>query len=73
MSEAMDLHEEREAGPRPDASASQSTRDGAEALRARLESADRWTRRFVREHPVASIAVVAAAGFIVGRIAARHR
>lgn len=70
MSEAMDIHEERERGPDPGPEAQETEREGA--LRASLEEADRWTRHFVREHPVASIAVAAAAGFLAGRIAARY-
>lgn len=72
MSEAMDLHEERERGPDPGPEAQETEREGEGALRANLEEADRWTRHFVREHPVVSVAVAAAAGFLVGRIAARY-
>lgn len=74
MSEAMDLHEESERGrgPGPGSEAPEAEREGIDALRASLEEADRWTRHFVREHPVASIAVAAGAGFLVGRIAARY-
>lgn len=73
MSEATDLHEEdRREGPRSSAPP-ESEPEGAGAFSARLESADRWTRRVVREHPVVAVAAAAAAGFLVGRIAGRYR
>jgi ElaB/YqjD/DUF883 family membrane-anchored ribosome-binding protein len=47
--------------------------DEIEALRARARDLEAHARTFVREHPIASIAIAAAAGFVIGRIAARFR
>jgi ElaB/YqjD/DUF883 family membrane-anchored ribosome-binding protein len=46
--------------------------ENLEELRQRLEEADAQARAFVREHPIASVAIAAAAGFVIGRIAARY-
>ena len=40
-------------------------------IQDRLEELDRATRAWVRAHPIASVVLVAAAGFVVGRVASR--
>jgi ElaB/YqjD/DUF883 family membrane-anchored ribosome-binding protein len=47
--------------------------DEIEALRARARDLEAPAPTVVREHPIASIAIAAAAGFVIGRIAARFR
>jgi len=47
--------------------------DDLEALRERARDLETQARVFVREHPIASIAIAAAAGFVIGRIATRFR
>lgn len=75
MSEATDLYEDerREESAGAGAAPPEEEDGGVDALFGRLEGADRWARAFVKEHPVASVAAAAVAGFAIGRIAARYR
>jgi ElaB/YqjD/DUF883 family membrane-anchored ribosome-binding protein len=63
----------RESIPAPNEgySASDSYGEGFDQLQDRAHQMDQRVRTFVGRHPIPSIAIAAAAGFLIGRIASR--